>query len=64
LLALCEVLSPLPEKRKIYRLFLESLREEWGVEIEKGEWSAEELEKAEELFSTKYYPGSSYHTER
>ncbi|HXL02939.1 MAG TPA: hypothetical protein PK016_07495 [Candidatus Atribacteria bacterium] len=63
-LPLNEILSSLPEKKEIYRLLLESLEEEWGVEIEEGEWSAEELQKAEELFCTKYYPDSLYHTER
>ena len=64
LLTLYEVLSPLPEKKEIYRLLLESLEEERGVGATVGSWKAEELEKAKELLSTKYYPGSSYHRKR
>jgi len=63
-LPLGEILSPLPEKQEIYQLLLKSLKEEWGVEVEGGKWGADELQKAGELFSTKYYPDSSYHTER
>lgn len=63
-LPLNEILSPLPEKEEIYRLLLESLREKWDVEVEEGKWSADELQKAGELFSAKYYPDSLYHTER
>lgn len=64
LLTLDELLFPLPDKKEIYQLLLESLEGEWRVSVKMGSWSAEELEKAGELLSTKYYPDSWYHKKR